>query len=63
MEKYFNMYELGLYIWLVQNSLMLTSTQNLVQTTLSRQDSYNRTPREIYNYIDKRDQLTIANLH
>jgi hypothetical protein len=35
------------------NNLMLSSTQNLVQAILSRQDSYNRTPREIYNYIDK----------
>jgi hypothetical protein len=32
-------------MWLVQNNLMMSSTQNLVQTTLSR--------REIYNYINK----------
>jgi hypothetical protein len=29
---------------------------DLVQAALSRQDNWNRTPREIYNYINKRSR-------
>jgi hypothetical protein len=47
MEKYFNLCTLGLYMWLVQNNLIMSSTQNLVQA----------------KKINKKSQLTAGDLH